>query len=257
MTPVRFGSGTREMLGFYHAPARVVPEAPAVLLCSPFGPEAIRSYRMMRLMADRLSASGCAVMRFDYHGTGDSPGNDDAASLPGWAGDVGSAHRELVSRSGKSSVSWVGLRLGASLASMAAQTLRSTLQLLVLWDPVVTGLSFLETYRSHSGPNVGVAFETMGFEFSDRFRNDLSSLNLAEASLPDDLRVAVIVGAEDRAALAMKESLERSRVRLEWTVSPAVAEWNSEKALNSAVIPMQVLQGIEGKILQGGPGTRA
>ena len=114
MTPVRFGSETREMLGFYHGPARAVADAPAVLLCSPFGPEAIRSYRMMRLMADRLSASGRAVLRFDYHGTGDSPGEDDAASLPGWAGDVCSAHRELVARSGKSSVSWVGLRLGAA-----------------------------------------------------------------------------------------------------------------------------------------------
>jgi alpha/beta superfamily hydrolase len=250
MTPVRFGTGTREMVGFFHPPARAVPEAPAVLLCSPFGPEAIRSYRMLRLLADRLAAAGCPVLRFDYHGTGDSPGDDDVASLPGWAGDLGTAHRELVARSGKSAVAWVGLRLGASLCSLAAQAVRPAPGLVVLWDPVISGLSFLETYRSHSGPNIGVAFETMGFEFSDRFRNDLVALDLASVSLPGDLPVTVIVGHEDRAAAAMKQSFERAKVQLDWTVSPAVAEWNSEKALNSAVIPMQVLQGIEAKILR-------
>jgi pimeloyl-ACP methyl ester carboxylesterase len=227
-----------------------VPDAPAVLLCSPFGPEAIRSYRMLRLLADRLSAAGCPVLRFDYHGTGDSPGEDDTASLPGWAGDIGVAHRELAARSGKDNTAWIGLRLGASLCSMAAQTSRTGLGLLVLWDPVISGQSYLETYRSQSGPRAGVAFETMGFEFSDRFRNDLSTLNLANLTLPADMRVTAIVGTENDAAVALQAALLRSQARLDWTVSPAVGEWNSEKALNSAVIPMQLLQGIVSKVLE-------
>jgi uncharacterized protein len=250
MTPIRFGAETREMLGFYHAPARAVPNAPAVLLCSPFGPEAIRSYRMLRLLADRLATAGCPVLRFDYHGTGDSPGDDDVASLPGWAGDIGVAHRELAARSGKNTLAWIGLRLGASLAALAAQTVRTGLGLLVLWDPVIAGLSFLETYRSQTGPRAGVAYETMGFEFSDRFRNDLTTLNLANLTLPAETRVTAIVGGENDSALALKAALMRSQVKLDWTVSPAVAEWNSEKALNSAVIPMQLLQGIESKVLE-------
>lgn len=250
MTPIRFGAETREMLGFFHPPARAVPNTPAVLLCSPFGPEAIRSYRMLRLLADRLANAGCPVLRFDYYGTGDSPGEDEVASLPGWAGDIGVAHRELAARSGKNTVAWIGLRLGASLAALAAQTVRTGLGLLVLWDPVIAGLGFLETYRSQSGPRAGVAFETMGFEFSDRFRNDLTTLNLANLTLPADTRVATIVGSENDAALSLKAALTRSQVKLDWTVSPAVAEWNSEKALNSAVIPMQLLQGIESKVLE-------
>ncbi len=250
MTPVRFGGEAREMLGFYHAPARAVPSAPAVLLCNPFGPEAIRSYRMLRLLADRLASAGCPVLRFDYHGTGDSPGDDEGASLPGWAGDIGVAHRELAARSGKNTVAWIGLRLGASLCALAAQTARTGLGLLVLWDPVITGLSYLEIYRSQSGPRAGVAFETMGFEFSDRFRNDLSTLNLASLSLPPGTRVTAIVGSEDSHATALKAALTRSEVALDWTVSPAVAEWNSEKALNSAVVPMQLLQGIESKVME-------
>jgi pimeloyl-ACP methyl ester carboxylesterase len=249
MTPIRFGTGTREMLGFYHAAARAVPEAPAVLLCPPFGPEAIRSYRMLRLLADRLSAAGSPVLRFDYHGTGDSPGDDEVASLPGWAGDIGVAHRELATRSGKGAVAWVGLRMGASLCALAAQATRLPLQLLVLWDPVIAGAGYLDAYRSQSGPHAGTAFETMGFEFPDRFRNDLTTLNLAEIALPEKSRVAVIVGAEDSSAGALKSSLQRRGVQLDWTASPAVAEWNSEKALNSAVIPMQLLQGIETKLL--------
>ena len=250
MTPVRFGTENREMLGFYHAPARHVPGAPAVLLCNPFGPEAIRSYRMLRLLADRLATAGCPVLRFEYHGTGDSPGDDEVASLPGWAGDIGVAHRELAARSGKSTVTWIGLRLGASLCALAAQTVRSGLGLLVLWDPVIAGMSYLEIFRSQSGPHAGVGFETMGFEFSDRFRNDLSTLNLANLALPAGARVAAIVGSDGDHATALKAALTRSEVRLDWTVSPAVAEWNSEKALNSAVIPMQLLQGIESKVME-------
>ena len=250
MTPIRFGAEAREMLGFYHAPARAVPGAPAVLLCNPFGPEAIRSYRMLRLLADRLSTAGCPVLRFEYHGTGDSPGDDEVASLPGWAGDIGVAHRELAARSGKSTVAWIGLRLGGSLAALAAQTVRTGLGLLVLWDPVITGQSYLEAYRSQSGARAGVAFESMGFEFPDRFRNDLTTLNLGNLTLPVDTRVTAIVGNESDAAVALKTALIRSQVKLDWTVSPAVAEWNSEKALNSAVVPMQLLQGIESKVLE-------
>lgn len=238
------------MLGFYHAPARAVPSAPAVLLCNPFGPESIRSYRMLRLLADRLSAAGCPVLRFDYHGTGDSPGDDDVASLPGWAGDIGVAHRELAARSGKSTVAWIGLRLGASLCALAAQNVRNGLGLVVLWDPVIAGPGYLETYRSQSGPHAGVAFETMGFEFSDRFRNDLATLNLTNLNLPAGTRVTAIVGSEDSHASALKAALTRSQVAFDWTVSPAVAEWNSEKALNSAVVPMQLLQGIESKVME-------
>jgi hypothetical protein len=122
--------------------------------------------------------------------------------------------------------------------------------LLVLWDPVVSGLTYLETYRSQSGPRAGVAFETMGFEFPDRFRNDLTTLNLGNLTLPADTRVTAIVGGEYEPALALKAALTRSQVRLDWTVSPAVGEWNSEKALNSAVVPMQLLQGIEAKVLE-------
>jgi len=250
VTPIRIGAETREMLGFYHAPSRSVADAPAVLLCSPFGPEAIRSYRMLRLLADRLANAGCPVLRFDYHGTGDSPGDDDVASLPGWAGDIGVAHRELAARSGKSTVAWIGLRLGASLCALAAQTVRTGLGLVVLWDPVIAGMSYLEIYRSQSGPHAGVGFETMGFEFSDRFRNDLSTLNLANVTLPAGARVSAIVGSESSHATALKDALTRSEVRLDWTVSPAVAEWNSEKALNSAVVPMQLLQGIESKVME-------
>jgi pimeloyl-ACP methyl ester carboxylesterase len=189
-------------------------------------------------------------LRFDYHGTGDSPGDDDVASLAGWAGDIGVAHRELAARSGKDKVAWIGLRLGASLCALAAQTTRPGLGLVVLWDPVIAGLPYLENYRSQSGPNAGVAFETMGFEFPDRFRNDLSTLNLAQLTLPAGARVSAIVGNENSHATALRESLARSEVRLDWTVSPAVAEWNSEKALNSAVIPMQLLQGIESKVME-------
>ena len=239
------------MLGFYHPPAVANAHAPAVLLCNPFGPEAIRSYRMLRLLADRLAANGCAVLRFDYFGTGDSPGEDDSASLAAWAGDIGVAHRELVARSAKSSVAWVGLRLGASLCAMAAQAARSHLQLVVLWDPVIDGEAYLEVFRSaQSAGRATPLFETMGFEFPERFRHELATFNLTTVGAMSAPRLAVYVGAEGAIERRLHASLERPGVALEWTMSAAVAEWNSEKALNGAVIPMQLLQLVQTKVME-------
>jgi len=250
MNPIRFGADAREMVGFYHAAAQQDPRAPAVLICNPFGPEAIRSYRMLRLLADRLAAAGCTVLRFDYYGTGDSAGEDDSASLAAWAGDIGVAHRELLTRCGATSVVWIGLRLGASLCTLAAQVPRPHLKQLVLWDPIVSGSEYLNVF--HSVDSVGRAtplFETMGFEFSERFRNELRALNLEGIGPLKAPRATLIVGTDTEESQRLRSSLARAGASIDWNVSDTVSDWNSEKALNSAVIPMQLLQLIEAKVM--------
>lgn len=254
MNPIRFGTDAREMVGFYHA-AQQDPRAPGVLICNPFGPEAIRSYRMLRLLADRLAAAGCAVLRFDYYGTGDSAGDDDSASLAAWAGDIGVAHRELLTRCGKANVVWIGLRLGASLCTFAAQSARPNLKHLVLWDPILYGSEYLEVFRSaRSAGSVTPLYETMGFEFPERFCNELRALNLASTGPVKVPRATLIVGADNEESQRLRSSLASSQASadtsIDWTVSHTVNEWNSEKALNSAVIPMQLLQLIESKVME-------
>jgi uncharacterized protein len=255
MIPVRFGGDSREMVGFYHPPTQAAA-APAVLLCHPFGQETLRSYRMLRLLADRLAAAGCAVLRFDYFGTGDSPGDDESASLVGWAGDIGSAHRELAARSAKQSVAWVGLRLGASLCALAAQAPRAQLKHIVMWDPVISGAAYLESLAHNPHAHAGAAavsadaVETMGFTLPDRFKQELRGLNLIALDAPKVARTTIILGAQDDATRQWQASLAKANAATEWMVSQAAAEWNSDKAMNTAAIPADLLRSIQAKVLE-------
>jgi uncharacterized protein len=95
--PLRFGSPQRELFGMLHRPERGTTGT-GVLVCNPFGQEAVRSHRLFRVMAERLARSGRSVMRFDYFGTGDSAGDEDDADLDAWQHDILRAHAELVER---------------------------------------------------------------------------------------------------------------------------------------------------------------
>ena len=104
----------REVIAFAHRARRKDPTAPqrAVLILNPFGQEAVRTHRLLRVTADRLARSGFDVLRFDYFGSGDSPGTDECADLQGWAQDVIAAHRMLREFSKAAHISWLGIRLG-------------------------------------------------------------------------------------------------------------------------------------------------
>jgi alpha/beta superfamily hydrolase len=109
LIPIRFGAAPRELSGVYH-PARSEIERPGcVVLCNPFGQEAVRCHRMFRILAERLSTDGLSVLRFDYFGTGDSSGADDEGDIACWIDDILQADAEAVRRSGSTRSFWFGL----------------------------------------------------------------------------------------------------------------------------------------------------
>jgi alpha-beta hydrolase superfamily lysophospholipase len=137
-----FGPARQELFAFYHAPA-ADSVGLGIVLCNPFGYEAMCTHRAYRHLAERLAAHGFPVLRFDYHGTGNSSGNDmDPARWQAWLGSVRAAIDELERRSGCTRVGLVGLRLGANLALLAAET-RCDVAAVALWAPFYTGKAFL------------------------------------------------------------------------------------------------------------------
>jgi hypothetical protein len=93
-------------------------------------------------------------MRFDYLGCGDSAGEIEDASIPAWLASIRLAAMELRKLSQSTQLAVVGLRLGATLASLAtAQGLIKPRQL-VLWSPVVSGGSFLARMREEHDRHV-------------------------------------------------------------------------------------------------------
>ena len=103
--------------------------------------EALSARRAYRCIAEGLSQRGLLTLQFDYCGTGDSSGDpSDEVSIKGWLSDIGSAI-DFMRKAGVSRVGLIGLRLGATLAALAAAD--NDAETLVLWDPCETGRGFL------------------------------------------------------------------------------------------------------------------
>ena len=92
---LRFGEG---LFGWYHA-ADAGGRDIVVVLCPPMGPEYTRSHRTLRHLADRLALAGIPALRFDYHGVGDSAGDEDDPDRVGhWRARVAAPAIAAISR---------------------------------------------------------------------------------------------------------------------------------------------------------------
>jgi alpha/beta superfamily hydrolase len=133
---VRFASDD-SLHGVLHAPA----EAPrrGFVICPPFGEESKCAYRTLYEMANLAAAGGCAALRFDYLGTGNSAGPFEDFSPSQARKDIGQATEYLRSH-GIEKVGALGLGLGASLAFEAAT--KGEVDFLVMWQPLINGEEF-------------------------------------------------------------------------------------------------------------------
>lgn len=92
-----------------------------VVLCNPFGHEALWLHRATRELAERLAARGVPVLRFDYRGTGDSVDGETLLRPSDWASEIVEAIAYLKSVTAIEQVSLAGFRLGATVAALAAR----------------------------------------------------------------------------------------------------------------------------------------
>jgi alpha-beta hydrolase superfamily lysophospholipase len=141
-----FGPGERRAFGWYHLPHGEARDL-AVVLCPPLGHEMLCMHRAYRHLAEQLSSAGLPVLRFDYHGTGDSAGSDhDGNRLPEWLATIDQAI-DLMCASGASRIALFGVRMGATLAAAAAMR-RRDVAALALVAPCVSGGGYLRELRA-------------------------------------------------------------------------------------------------------------
>ena len=268
MIPLLFGPPSRRLFGLYHPAESPATRAPAVLLCAPFGHEAIRTHRFYRLLAQRLARQGHAVLRFDAYGTGDSPGDDEDVELDGWRGDIVEAHRELLRRSGASQATWFGARLGATLALQAAATATPRAHRLVLWEPVLDGGAYLESLRqrhvdeielSHVIPDAtwrrdlqqdpdAFAGESMGFALAPTLRHQIRALGPATLQPPPGAEVAVIGPPDDAATASWAAGLASAHRAARWTPLRHSLNWSSNPFPNNEMVPADALRCVVAEI---------
>jgi exosortase A-associated hydrolase 2 len=127
----------------YHAPAGECRGA--LVYVHPFAEEMNRSRRMAALGARALANQGIGVLLLDLHGCGDSAGDFGDATWDGWLRDVAAGRAWIEERLGRTAGLW-GLRVGALLAVVHAQTAAVPPQRLLLWQPVTNGSGYLNGF---------------------------------------------------------------------------------------------------------------
>ncbi|MGH9088176.1 MAG: serine aminopeptidase domain-containing protein, partial [Acidimicrobiales bacterium] len=117
------------------------------MLCPPLFAHAAPAHHPYRLLARQLVAAGVTVVRFDYEGTGDSAGDLSGPDVVDtWLESVRRA-AELARSLAPGPLGLVGLRMGALLAAAAAGRADGA-DVLVLWDPSVSGRAFLRQQQA-------------------------------------------------------------------------------------------------------------
>lgn len=187
--PGFFGPTQRPLFGWLHLPGTDRPRDLGVVICNPFGDEAICAHRTLRHLAEHAAVAGFPVLRFDYDGTGDSAGDDlDAHRVTAWTSSIGHAI-DLIRSKGATRVVLIGVRLGAALAVNAALS-RDDVHALALIAPV-TGKAFLRELRAlqlamnqsnsiAADGHEGIE-ESAGFCLTAQTRDDLSRLDFSRA----------------------------------------------------------------------------
>ena len=129
----------------HYKPARHLRRPESLLFVPPFAEEMNRSRRVVALQAEALAAIGLGVLVLDLFGCGDSGGDFGEATWEQWLDDVSIAAAWLEQES-QSAVGLWGLRLGASLAALAASRSADRFSRLLLWSPVARGQVFLTQF---------------------------------------------------------------------------------------------------------------
>ncbi|MEQ1685706.1 MAG: alpha/beta hydrolase [Burkholderiaceae bacterium] len=255
----RFGTSSRQVVGVHQWAGENTPRQARYLLCRPLGQEAVRTAAVFRVLSDRLARDGSESLRFDFHGTGDSPGEEVDQSLEGWVDDALAAHAEL-SESQETRVNWFGMGLGGTLALRAALRAKSPPANLVLWEPVLDGKTYaqelLDAHRAELAREFGEPWDrlirtgkvvdpvlpgdVLGFHFGQRLADELQQLHEVSVApaLRRGIRVTCAVHAELRRHFSGLDGDPFFRLH---TIE-SHTDWRSSQAMGTAIVPPDLLR---------------
>lgn len=229
-TPVTFDG----CLGWLHQPASSQAKIGAVL-CNPFGYEALCVFRGWRELADSLSAgAGIPTLRFDYPGTGDSSGNEEDPDIfRAWIDSIKAAAAYLRATTGVERLIFCGMRLGATLAAIAAEEMGGV-DTLVMIAPVISGkryvrelamqhsswLSTADGLRVAASDDDGRTTGAYGFTLYPDTLEQLTAVNLEKRSGPVARRVLIHDSFDNAYTTRLLERFRRDGIDADLQIFP-------------------------------------
>jgi pimeloyl-ACP methyl ester carboxylesterase len=258
--PLYFSSAGQSLFGWLHQPAKPTLGNIGLVICAPFGYEALSAHRSVRAFADAAVELGVPTLRFDYLGTGDSVDIDPFADqIETWVGNVIAAVAELRRRAGVDAVLLLGIRLGALLAVLAAAQCPAVTGL-ILVAPVVSGKRYLrelntarlaaqlgltDTDAEHgrSADTVGVpgSMEFSGYPMSAASMDSLAKIDLASLPKPTAHQLLIVDRDDLPSARAWSVALRDAGVRARYVALKGFVEMTLVAA-QFAVVPANMIE---------------
>lgn len=254
--PHYFGPVDRPKLGWLHRSAPgAPPRAEGLVVCNPFGSELLRAHRSLRHFAESAALLGVPAFRFDYDGTGDSAGTDrDAGRLAAWVQSVHDAIDELKRATGVTRVHLLGVRLGATLAALAAMR-REDVAGLVAVVPVVSGKKWLREIQALQvatrvgTPPPSVAAEagvreSAGFVLETETWDALANVDLLALERPPAAAILVITRADLAPDASFAERMGSLGAHVEHRALPGFAEMMFDP--HETILPAAMIDAVSG-----------
>ncbi len=198
-----------------------------VLLSPPIGRESRQARRALRTLAMYLAMDGYASLRYDHFGTGDSSGSMDDEFDRAWIDGVDQGVSFLRSL-GITSISAVGIRMGATIVGAAAAAFDLGLSSFVMWDPCESGRSYLRELNALgalrqdvNADAIGEATKMLEYSLSDEASDRLRQFTLSEPATRPTAERTLIIVREDRAVSI--------KFRERWESEHALWATNSEQ----------------------------
>ena len=201
--PLYFGTPGHALFGWLHQPRPEQRRSIGIVMCSPSGYEAICTHRTYRHFAEHSAGLGFPTLRFDYDGTGNSAGHTlDPDRVAAWIRSIHCAIDALKQLTGVEEVCLFGVRVGASLAVVAARE-RHDVHALIAFAPVIKVKTYLRELRAlalarpQADPPPGLSLdptlqEAAGFATSEQTRQDLSRIDLLQLASPPAQHVLIL-----------------------------------------------------------------
>lgn len=250
--PIFFGSPERALFGWLHRPRPGRAPGAGLVICNPFGNEALCAHRTIRHLSARAASAGFAVLRFDYDGTGDSAGHSfEEGRLAAWVASIHSAADTLKETTGVGRLYLAGFRLGATLAALACLA-RSDVRGLIAIAPVVSGGAYvrelrllqraIDARRDVLHRDNAKFLESAGFLLTAQTQASLKEINLTRLPRTPCERILILDRAAMPADLALVPALRKHGGAVDHLAVRGYTEMMLDP--HESVVPEQILAAV-------------